>query len=184
MNNKTTEKIWDVLRWVLVLTEVIMLVLLVCWGISIYNEFFEARADGIQEEVWVLCEPEGCVNLREKPKGQIFGGVQACSVLWTDNVTKGSWLHVVELPAECDSGWISSRYIVYDRPEEIKREMRIQAEGRVACREWIGGKVIRWVYDGDVITVYYMSDEWSVTDHGYIKTEFITEAEEYGSEAA
>ena len=158
-------------KWITCLIEIALLalvILLTVWGFRAV-----ANADTITEEVWVLCKPEGTVNLREKPKGQIFGGVQACSVLWTDNVTKGSWLHVVELPAECDSGWISSRYIVYDRPEEIKREMRIQAEGRVACREWIGGKVIRWVQDGELVTVYWISDEWAVTEFGYIRSVYL-----------
>ena len=168
------ERLWTGLKWAAIVIEIIALVLLVCWGISIYYEFFAyAEADGIQEEVWVLCEKDGCVNLREKPKGQIFGGVQACSCLWTDNRTKGEWLHVVELPAECDSGWISSRYIVFDEPRPVFCELEIRAEGRVACRQWIGGKVVRWLHDGDAVMVYYSSDEWSVTDKGYIRTDFL-----------
>ena len=166
------EKLWTGLKWAAIVIEIIAFVLLVCFAVNIYYEFF-AYADGIQEEVWVLCEKDGVVNLREKPKGQIFGGVQACSVLWTDNVEKGGWLHVVELPAECDSGWISSRYIVYDEPRPVFCTLEIRAEGRVACRQWIGGKVVRWLHDGDAVMVYYMSKEWSVTDCGYIKTEYL-----------
>ena len=93
--------------------------------------------------------------------------------IWTDNVEKGGWLHVVDLPAECDTGWISSRYIVYDEPQPVFCELEIRAEGRVACRQWIGGKVIHWVHNGETVMVYYSSEEWSVTDMGYIKTEYL-----------
>lgn len=178
------DKLWSVLRWVIIVAEVVFIALLICWGISIYNEFFAARADGIQEEVWVLCEPGGVVNLREKPKGEIFGGVQAGAVMWTDGKQKQGFLHVLELPAEESTGWISARYIVYDRPQEIMQQRTIRAEGRVACRTWIGGKVRKWAYDGDVVTVYSMSSEWACTDWGYIRTEYVGEEAEDGSKAA
>ena len=166
-------KLWDALRWAFVVVEIILIVMIILWGISIYNEFFAARADAIQEEVWVLCTPDGCVNLREKPKGNIFGGVMSGAKIWTDGKEKQGFLHVMELPAEKSEGWISKRYIVYDRPEEIIEARRIRADGRVACRQWIGGKVVKWMHDGDVCTVYYSSEEWSCTEYGYIKTEYI-----------
>ena len=134
-----------------------------------------ARADGIQEEVWVLCEPNGVVNLRTKPKGQIFGGVQCGDSMWTDGKQERGFLHVLELHAEVDTGWISSRYIVYDRPRTVMCGLTIHADGRVACRQWIGGKIVRWVHEGDVIMVYYMSDEWACTEYGYIHSEFFEE---------
>jgi len=134
-------------------------------------------AEPLQEEVWVLCQPESCVNLRAKPQkgAEIFGGTMCGSGLWTDGKQKGTWLHVVDLPAEESQGWISSRYIVYDRPEEINREMVVRADGRVACRKWIGGDVSGWANDGDRVTVYWKSADWAVTSRGYIKTAFLEE---------
>ena len=53
--------------------------------------------------------------------------------------------------------------------------MTVWSQGRVACRKWIGGPVRGWVYDGDTVLVYWKSKEWSVTDHGYIKSEYLEE---------
>lgn len=133
----------------------------------------EAEADTITEEVWVLCKPGGTVNLRATPGGRVFGGCQSGAKMWTDNKNRNGFLHVLELAAEEDSGWISSRYIVYDEPREIMDGMMICSEGRVACREWIGGKVIRWVQDGELVTVYWISDEWAVTEYGYIRSVYL-----------
>lgn len=132
-----------------------------------------AKADTITEEVWVMCKPEGTVNLRATPGGRVFGGCQSGAKMWTDNRTKNGFLHVLELAAEEDSGWISSRYIVFDEPREVMDGMMICSQGRVACREWIGGKVIRWVQDGELVTVYWISDEWAVTEFGYIRSVYL-----------
>ena len=133
----------------------------------------EAEADAITEEVWVICKPEGTVNLRAAPGGRVFGGCQSGAKMWTDNREKNGFLHVLELAAEEESGWISTRYIVFDEPREVMDAMVVCSEGRVACREWIGGKVIRWVQDGELVTVYWISDEWAVTEYGYIRSVYL-----------
>ena len=142
-------------------------------GTLFYWMASEAEADTITEEVWVLCKPEGTVNLRATPGGRVFGGCQSGAKMWTDNRTKNGFLHVLELAAEEDSGWISSRYIVFDEPREVMDGMVVCSQGRVACREWIGGKVIRWVQDGELVTVYWISDEWAVTEFGYIRSVYL-----------
>lgn len=169
-----TEKVWNWLRWVLVAIEIAVFIFLAWWGVSIYRDFF-AEAEGTQEEVWILCEPGGEVNVREKPKGRIFGAAACGACFWTDYKEKNGWLHVVEVPAECAEGWISTRYIVWDEPRSVMCELEIRAEGRVACRTWIGGKVKRWAHDGDRVMVYAMTDEWACTAWGYIRSEFIGE---------
>ena len=158
-------------KWITCLFEIALLalvILLTVWGFQAV-----AHADTITEEVWVLCKPEGTVNLRATPGGAVFGGCQSGAKMWTDNRTKNGFLHVLELAAEEDCGWISSRYIVFDEPREVMDAMMICSEGRVACREWIGGKVIRWVQDGELVTVYWISDEWAVTEYGYIRSVYL-----------
>ena len=54
------EKLWTGLKWAAIVIEIIAFVLLVCFAVNIYYEFF-AYADGIQEEVWVLCEKDGVI---------------------------------------------------------------------------------------------------------------------------
>ena len=160
---------------VLMLTATFFIVLIEgCWTANMLAIFLsEAEADTITEEVWVLCKPDGTVNLRATPGGRVFGGCQSGAKMWTDNRTKNGFLRVLELAAEEESGWISSRYIVYDEPREIMDGMMVCSDGRVACREWIGGKVIRWVQDGELVTVYWISDEWAVTEYGYIRAVYL-----------
>jgi hypothetical protein len=143
-----------------------------------------ASAERIQEEVWVLCMPDSEVNVREKPKktGQIFGGAMCGACMWTDNVKKNGYLHVLDLAAESDTGWISARYVVYDEPVEVNAVMEIRSDGRVACRRWINGKINSWIMNGDRLTVYWMSPSWAVTSRGYIRSEFLTEVMESDSE--
>ena len=139
-----------------------------------------ASAERIQEEVWVLCMPDSDVNVRDKPKktGQIFGGAMCGACMWTDNVKKNGYLHVLELASEEAEGWISARYIVYDEPVEVNAVMEIRSAGRVACRRWINGKINSWIMNGDRLTVYWMSPSWAVTSRGYIRSEFLTEVVE------
>lgn len=146
-------------------------------GILLAALFF-MRTDALAEDegqCWVLCMPDGSVNLREGAgrKSAVFGSAPSGTEMRTDGKKRNGYLHVFGLMAEEESGWISERYVVYSEPEEIGGPAVIRAEGRVACREWIGGKISGWVYDGDIVTVYRMSDEWSATDRGYIKTEFL-----------
>lgn len=139
-----------------------------------------AGAERIQEEVWVLCMPDSEVNVRERPKktGEIFGGAMCGACMWTDNVKKNGYLHVLDLAAESDTGWISARYVVYDEPVEVNAVMEIRSDGRVACRRWINGKINSWIMNGDRLTVYWMSPSWAVTSRGYIRSEFLTEVVE------
>ena len=173
------DKLRTGIKWFIVALEAFLVAALVWHVVYVFNEYGFAYGDEVEgQQVWVLCEPNGCVNLREKPKGAIFGGVCCGDDLLTDGKTKNGWLHVFDLAAEIDSGWISARYIVYDEPETVMRKMQIQAEGRVAARNWVDGKVIHWLHDGEKVEVYYSSYEWSVTDMGYIKTEFLTEVQD------
>jgi len=95
----------------------------------------------------------------------------------TNGKTKNGFLYVFDLAAEVSDGWISTRYIVEEEPKDISTEMEIRAEGRVACRKWIDGKVIKWYRNGDRVYVHWMADGWAVTDRGYIRYEYLEDIE-------
>lgn len=157
----------------LLLAIAVLLIIIMC--ILILRDV--GLAERIQEQVWVLCDPDSYVTLREGPgkKKPEFGGLLCGAEIWTDNVSRNGFLHVLELPAEETEGWISSRYIVYDRPVELNQRRVISADGRVACRKWVDGKITGWIHDGDQLTVWWMSDSWAVTSRGYIQTKYIGE---------
>lgn len=159
-------------KWIVCFLEILLLAMVILFAICGVKDIF-AHADTITEEVWVLCEPKGTVNIRSSPGGMVFGGTTCGAKMWTDNKQKAGFLHVLDLAAEQETGWISGRYIVYDEPHEVNAVMVIDSDGRVACRKWIGGKVKGWLYDGDPVTVYWMSNTWAVTDKGYIMSEFL-----------
>lgn len=160
--------------WALVIIEGILVLTIAVFTILTLTDI--GLAEDMQgRQCWILCQPDGIVNIREKPKktGIIFGGAMCGTDLLTDGKTRNGFLHVYDIPAEENEGWVSARYIVYDEPEEVNCPAVIRAEGRVACRKWPAGKITGWVYDGDTVTVYWMSEEWSVTSRGYIMTEFL-----------
>lgn len=127
------------------------------------------------EDVWVLCQPDSFVNTRPfASKKQEPNGIMECG--WkasTNGKTKKGYLYLDDLSNEDGYGWIHKGYVVYSEPVLITFETNIYAEGRVACWRSIGGKRRCWVQPGDVVTVYAVSEEWSVTNKGFIKTEYL-----------
>ena len=135
-------------------------------------------ADDYEDEgfvkVWVLCQPDSYVNVREfakKDSTEVAMGEPGDSFL-TDMKKKNGFLHVYG-PFEAGEGWISKGYVVYEEPERIDCCYRIDSNARVACRRTISGNRRCWAYCDDVVMVYWMTDEWCVTNLGFIKSEFI-----------
>lgn len=165
-------KNYDVYKFVLMAIATLLIIIML---ILILRDV--GLAERIQEQVWVLCDPDSYVTLRSGPgkSKPEFGGLLCGAEIWTDNRQKNGFLHVLELPAEESTGWISARYIVYDRPVELNERHVIRADGRVACRKWVNGKITGWIHDGEQLTVLWMSPSWAVTSRGYIQSKFIGE---------
>ena len=134
-------------------------------------------AEDAGREVWVICGKDSYVNIRKGPgkNYEELGYAEAGYRLWTDGKEKNGWLHLVGLRLEAEEGWIFAGYVTGEEPEEIGREMMINANGRVACRRWIGGKRQRWARFGDIVTVYWMNGEWAATSRGYIQSKYLRE---------
>lgn len=125
------------------------------------------------ETMYVIVQDE--LNVRAKPSlgshvyGRLFTGDQV-EVVRTYN----GWCFLEGLHSEEGVGWVSQKYIVSDPVTQMYESSAVvRASGRVAIRDCIDGKRIAWVHPGDVVSVYGMSDSWSVTDRGYIKTDFL-----------
>lgn len=133
-----------------------------------------ARSEVI--EGWIMCQPDSCVNIREKPKKKstAFGEMELCDKIYTDGKVVNGYLHCVDVPAESNEGWVASAYVVFNEPYKPRFVQRsIITTTRVAARKTINGKVRTWLHNGDVVNVYAISDEWCVTSEGFVKTEFI-----------
>jgi hypothetical protein len=44
---------------------------------------------------------------------------------------------------------------------------------RIAARKSAGGDIRCWLKSGDEVFVYYRTDEWCVTDRGFIMTKYL-----------
>lgn len=167
----TEKKLVVCLARVLTAAIVVLAVISFAFDVSMSED-----ADGTQ--VWVLCNPNSYVSIRSGPgrKYTAIGGATCGSDMMTDGIDKKGFLHVYDLAAEDEEGWISTRYIVYSEPEEVHYRMQIVADGRVALRKWVGGKIIGWLYSGDTVTVLCMCDEWAITTRGYVMSDYLVMA--------
>ena len=137
---------------------------------------FGGQADEVgplTEGVWVLCQPDSFVYIRQKPSGRSgdIGYAECGDVFETDGRKKNGFLHVYA-SVETGEGWISLGYIVWEKPVKVFATRRIDSRGRVNARRTIGGKRRCWLRDGDQIRVYWMA-EWAVTNKGFVKAEYI-----------
>jgi len=155
-----------------VIVAVVWLVIYFCHGIGI--------ADGVKGNCWVLCSPTGSVNIRQRPSksSQVIGWYEAGDRLTTDWETKGEYLHIVDASLEYSEGWISTRYVVFDEPRWMGGEgMTVIADGRVAIRQYIDGPRVTgragWAKPDSVLQVFWWSKEWSYTNRGFIRSEYL-----------
>ena len=130
----------------------------------------------LADEYYVLCTPDAEVNIRAKPK--LKSEIVACyffgSEVETDGREVNGWIHVTDINGEVSEGWIYTGLLVEDQPIISTGTAQVYNAGRVACRKYIGGKVNKWLADGSSVKVYAISEEWCVTEYGYIRTEFLT----------
>ena len=131
-------------------------------------------ANSLADEYYVLCSPRSEVNVRLHPKkSEIIACVVFGKKVESNRKRQNGYIHVEGLAAETTSGWIYSGYLIDDEPVQCDLKARIVSNGRVACRKCVAGKVIRWLQNGSEVEIYAVSEEWCVTDKGYIKREFI-----------
>jgi len=124
---------------------------------------------------WVLCQPDSYVNVREfAKKGNNEISIMECGdAAYTNGQTKRGFLYLCGVNNELGHGWIHKGYVVYSEPVIITFKTNIYSTGRVACWRSIGGTRRCWAKPGDVVTAYAVSDEWSVTNKGFIKTKYL-----------
>ena len=134
---------------------------------------FNAAAE--LQRYFVLCNPGTVLNARLSPNkhASLIGYFMCSDPVTIDERERNGFLHCPELSFEVDEGWIAKGYIVKDEPVVKETSATVVASGRVACRNKVGGKRIRWLKPGTVVTVYAYSEEWCVTNRGYIRTEYL-----------
>ena len=134
---------------------------------------FSAFAD--EGRVFILCNPKTPVNVRRTPKkgAEIIGRLDFGDWVETDYKKKNGYLHVYGI-TEDNEGWIFAGYVVEDEPVKLEKAWAsIGSTGRVKTYRWINGMKNGWVNVCDQVKVFAVSQEWAVTDHGYIRTKYL-----------
>ena len=126
-------------------------------------------------EAYIICMPDDVVNVRSSPstRSSPIGYREPGDIVLLDGKTKKGFYHCVHLALEDDEGWIHKGYVVFDEPILIKQNATIVSKGRLAARKYVGGKRTRWLKPLASVHVYYWSDEWCLTNCGYIQTRFL-----------
>ena len=125
------------------------------------------------ETKYVLVRSE--LNVRAKPSlgSHIHGRLYTGDSVQVSKTYRG-WLFLENLPSEEGCGWISEQYVVNEPVTQMDEvSATICGNGRVAIRNSVNGERTSWGHPGDTVYVYGTSDSWSVTDRGYIKTEYL-----------
>lgn len=163
--------------WLRPIVEIVLIV--ACVFAAIWFLHSVGIAEEANGQCWILCDPESYVTVRSGPgKNRMeIGGFDCGTHLWTDSTEKNGFIHVVDMNAEYETGWISTRYIVFGEPHEVNAVMWVKSNARVAIRKWIGGKVTGWLKNGDTVKVLWMSDSWAVTTRGYVMSQYLKEIE-------
>lgn len=130
------------------------------------------------EDLYVLCRPEAEVNIRERPK--LKSRIVACyffgSQVKTDGEEQNGFLHVIDINGEVSEGWIYKGLVIDGQPVATGGTVQVFNAGRVACRKYAcqEAKIQRWLADGDSVRIFAVSEEWTVTEYGYIQTAYLT----------
>ena len=134
---------------------------------------FTAFAD--EYKVFILCNPKTPVIVRETPKkgAKETGRLDFGDDVWTDGRKKNGYLHVIGI-TEAGEGWVFAGNTVKDQPEQLTgARANIAATGRVMSYRWVNGKKNGWLQICDEVKVYAISEEWAVTNKGYIRMKFL-----------
>ena len=134
-----------------------------------------AEADEMVCTRWVLCQPDSEVLIRARPdrRSEVVGAACCGEQLRSDGRERNGYIHLVDVNNETGEGWISVKFIAYTEPVRMEVQAVVKSRGRVACRESVDGKRTRWAKPGQTVTVYVEADGWSVTDRGYIMSEYL-----------
>ena len=164
----------DTLGWKIFITAVQVIGI----GIAVAAVLLLLGNAGIAEEeyetMYAICQPGDRVNIRPFPNRNLTEGwLETGDEVLVDGRKRNGFIHCVGLNNESGEGWVHKGYLVWDKPERVSCIGTVISRGKLAARKNVGGKRVRWLKPGGTVKVYYVSDEWCVTNCGYVKTEFL-----------
>ena len=126
------------------------------------------------DEYYVICNPKSyvCVRMAAKKSSEETGRLEFGDQVITDGRKRNGYYHC-QISNEWGEGWIHKGYLVPDKPVKVTCMATVVAKGRLACRRYINGKRKAWARNGEDLTVYGYSDEWAVTNKGFVQMRYL-----------
>ena len=173
MKNFRDTEAWKLIRTAL---EILLIVAVVYGIVQLFAGLgiSEAVAEEDDCEVrWVLCSDFVYVRPTPNKKQEPLGWLEPGDMVYVDGKIKNGYAHVVGLCLESDDGWVHKGFLVEDEPENMNRTATIVSKGRLAARKYVKGKRTRWLKPMATVRVYWWSDEWVLTDCGYVQSKYL-----------
>ena len=174
VNVMKKEKIIEIRKWVITLIE-ILVIAAVIYGIVVGSQSI-GFSEGVYAKGYIICQPGDYVNVRWSPKvahnecGQLIAGDE----ILLDGETKNGFALCDDAISETGTAWVYTGYIVFDEPKNLHGQTAIVSSNyRLAARTSCTGEVRKWLHNGDVVQVFWWSEEWCVTNYGFVKTQYI-----------
>lgn len=162
-------------KWIKLLIELLLIAAIVWGAIELYTSLGlgEARADEYHETMFVLCDDY--VNVRSSPskRQEPIGRLEVGDSVTIDGRKKNGYVHCVDLTFESEEGWVFAGYLTEYKPEKIGRQATIVSKGRLAARKYVNGRRTRWLKSGAKLKVRYWTEEWALTDCGYVQSKYL-----------
>lgn len=168
-------KVKEILIWVFLVVAAVAAVF--CWSMAIK----EAFAEDDSWDCWVVCQPDSWVCVRTHPRlgSTVLGRVLDGQKLTADAYTEDGWYHIIDLPLEASEGWVCMNYLSDEEPTYCQGAVwTVEATGRVAVREGMGGERKMWIQPGAKVEVHMMAGDWAVTNIGFIRAKYLVAAHE------
>lgn len=127
-----------------------------------------------EHEYFIICNPKSYVCVRRTPKkgAEESGRLDCGDKFISDGKKKNGYIHVLGV-TEDGEGWVHRGYVIEDQPTVENLRATVAATGRVKTRRYIGGKKLEWLEVCTDVWVYAISDEWAVTNRGFIRTKYL-----------
>ena len=129
----------------------------------------------VEEAMYVICMPNDRVNIRlgASRTSSSVGWCEAGDLVYYDGQTKNGYRHCVGLGVEAGEGWIHKGYLVDEPVEYINKDATVVSKSRLAARKYVNGKRTRWLKPGGVVRIYYWTNEWALTNCGYVQSAYL-----------
>lgn len=151
--------------------EIVVLIAVIGGIVWFYQSIGFAETD--VTEGYILCSDFVYVRPYPNRKGEPVGRLEPGDRVYLDGKKKNGYLHIIDTGMELSEAWVHKGFVVYDEPTKENRTAIIVSKGRLAARKYVGGKRTRWLKPLAELTVWYWSNDWALTNCGYVQTKYL-----------